>query len=79
ETIKYLLVVPNPASSVITVGSPCPDGSLVSIFNASGEEMISTKSDENTTSINISTLPPGLYFVRLSNDKTVEVGKFVKQ
>lgn len=78
-TVKCLSIVPNPANSVITVGSPCPDGSLVSIFKASGEEMISTKSDENTTSINISNLPPGLYFVRLSNDKTVEVGKFVKQ
>jgi hypothetical protein len=27
----------------------------------------------------ITNIPPGLYFVRLSNDNTVEIGKFVKQ
>jgi hypothetical protein len=31
------------------------------------------------TQIDISNLPNGVYFVRLTNDKTMEVGKFVKQ
>jgi len=77
--VKCLSVVPNPANSVIKIESPDLAGSRISIFNANGKEMLTLQSDANATSLNISAFPPGLYFVRLNNDKTVEIGKFVKQ
>jgi len=79
EIMKRLSIVPNPANSVIRFESPCMSGGLINVFNANGKEMLTSKSEATTTSMDISVLPPGLYFVRLSNDKTVEVGKFVKK
>ena len=45
----------------------------------SGQEIITRPITEPKTQIDINNLPSGVYFVRLTNDKTVEVGKFVKK
>ena len=73
-------VYPNPASDFITV-----DASLIqtkcqlSILNLSGQELIARQITEPKTQIDISSLPSGVYFVRLTSDKTVSTGKFIKQ
>jgi hypothetical protein len=48
-------------------------------MNLNGEEVLTINLLKPKTQIDISALPGGVYFVRLTNDKTVEVGKFVKQ
>jgi hypothetical protein len=70
---------PNPASGVIEikVSADTGDGNVI-IYNCNGKVMKSASINSKTTIIDINSLPPGLYFVRLSNDKMVEVGKFVK-
>ncbi|HOW31298.1 MAG TPA: T9SS type A sorting domain-containing protein [Bacteroidales bacterium] len=75
-----LAFFPNPASQFVVVSTSCPPvtGTLT-IMNSAGELVMSVETVHQDTVIEISTLPPGLYFVRLSNDKTVEVGKFIKQ
>jgi hypothetical protein len=48
-------------------------------MNLNGQELISRLITEPKTIIDISTLPSGIYFVRVTGEKTVEVGKFIKQ
>lgn len=75
-----LSVYPNPASGQITIGtSSYHSNSQISILNMTGQILITRQISEPRTVINISALPNGVYFVRLTNDRTVEVGKFVKQ
>jgi hypothetical protein len=48
-------------------------------MNLNGEEVLSLTLINPKTKIDISNLPNGIYFVRVTNDKTVEVTKFIKQ
>lgn len=80
EVFNQIQISPNPSSTQITIeASTTPTQSQLSIINQIGQELISQQVKELKTTIDISTLPNGVYFVRLTNDKTVEMGKFVKQ
>jgi hypothetical protein len=70
-------VFPDPATDKITIETPAKG--RLSILNASGQELMIRQISEGNSVIDISNLPRGVYFVRLTNDKTVEVGKFIKQ
>jgi hypothetical protein len=75
-----LSLYPNPASDKITIEkSPIPAQSQLFIMNVNGQKLITQHISERKTVIDISTLPSGVYFVRVTNDRTVEVGKIIKQ
>jgi len=75
-----LLLYPNPATDKITIEtSRITEESNLVIVNIDGQPLITRQITEQTTTINISTLPSGVYFVRVTNDRTVEVGKIIKQ
>jgi hypothetical protein len=71
---------PNPAADKITIETAATlTNSQLSIMNLNGQELMTRQITSPKTQIDISNLPNGVYFVRLTNDKTMEVGKFVKQ
>jgi hypothetical protein len=73
-------IYPNPATNKITI--EIAEGqapSQLSIINLNGEEVLTRSLIKPKTQIDITNLPSGVYFVRLTNDNAVEVGKFVKQ
>jgi hypothetical protein len=74
------LVYPNPATDKITIeiAEGQAPGQL-SMMNLNGEEILTCSLIKPKTQIDISNLPSGVYFVRLTNDKTVDVGKIVKE
>jgi hypothetical protein len=73
-------IYPNPSKDKTTISSPLKTGNTqLSIFNVSGEKVMEMKLTYTETQIDISTLPRGVYFVRLQNEKMVEVGKMVKE
>ena len=73
-------LIPNPSKDKITISSTLTTGNTqLSIFNISGEKVLERQLTENETQIDISALPRGVYFVRLQNEKMVEVGKMVKE
>lgn len=75
-----VIIYPNPSSTTITIELPETSSEFqISIFNLQGRESISQKSTSPQTGIDISTLPGGVYFVRITTDRTVMVGKFVKR
>jgi hypothetical protein len=49
------------------------------IVNVADQELITRQLSEPKTMIDISAMPSGVCFVRLINDKMVEVGKIIKQ
>jgi hypothetical protein len=68
---------PNPASTTITIETTAK-GSL-SIHNTSGQQLLQQDITGPATTIDVGNLPGGVYFVRLSWEKNVSVGKFIKQ
>jgi hypothetical protein len=74
------LIYPNPSSNHITIEtSPIPIQHTFTISNLYGQEIITRPITGPITQMDISTMPNGLYFVRLGCERTVQVGKFIKQ
>ena len=75
-----LSLYPNPASNQVTIEtSVTPTQSQLSIMNLSGQQLITSQITEPKIQIDISTLPSGVYFMRLTGERTVKVGKIIKQ
>ncbi|MFH1161452.1 MAG: T9SS type A sorting domain-containing protein [bacterium] len=73
-------IYPNPAFTQITIEtSAIPIDSKLSILNLNGQKLITRQITEPKTQLDISTLPNGVYIVHLTNDRTVEVRKIIKQ
>jgi hypothetical protein len=73
-------VFPNPATDIITIEiTGIFKASYLSIMNIEGQQVITRQIKEPQTQLDISNLPSGVYFVKLTNDKTVKVGKMIKQ
>jgi len=71
---------PNPAHDKITISSPAIKGNTqLSIFNVSGEKVMEMRLTDTETQLDISALPRGVYFVRVQDEKMVEVGKMIKK
>jgi len=73
-------IYPNPATDKITVEvSGETQDNYFEIVNIEGHQIMTNQITQPKTEVDISSLPSGVYFVRLTNDRTVEIGKFVKQ
>ena len=72
-------IYPSPAFNRITLEiSAKPVNCHLSILNFRGQELISQTIKDCRTVIDIVNLPQGLYFVRLTNERLVGLGKFTK-
>jgi len=73
-------VYPDPAYDKITIeaSSHFVQGNL-SISNLSGQDFISFMITREKMQIDLSGLPAGTYFIRLTSDKNVATGKFIKR
>jgi hypothetical protein len=68
-------VFPNPSTDVLTIqGAEIPE--RVEIYNTSGKMVLS---DSNSTTLKVSGLPSGLYFLRIHSGKNITPLKFVKE
>ncbi len=77
---SLLTIIPNPSNDKITISSSAFTGNTqLSIFTVSGEKVIERQLTDTEIQIDISALPRGVYFVRVQNEKMVEVGKMVKE
>jgi hypothetical protein len=72
-----LTVYPNPTSTIINIKTTTK-GSF-SILNISGLQILQQEINEQTTTVDVSGLKSGVYFVHLTSDKSVATGKFLKQ
>jgi Secretion system C-terminal sorting domain/Photosynthesis system II assembly factor YCF48 len=75
-----LKIYPIPTSSQIIVETKSVSTkSQLSILNLNGQTLITYQITEPSIQIDITSLPSRVYFVRLTNDRTVKVGKIIKQ
>jgi hypothetical protein len=79
-TPESISIYPNPATDKITIEtSGETQESYLAIVNIEGQQIMTSEITQPKNTIDISKLPSGVYFVRLTGDRTVEVRKFVKQ
>jgi hypothetical protein len=75
---RQLSVYPNPASNVLHVRQERMIFSAAVIVNSIGQQMSFHTLTEKETSVDISVLAPGVYYLQLIGDKGREVRSFVK-
>ena len=74
---KLQKIYPNPTDGMITIDSK--EGGNLFIFNSQGYQFLQLKITEPITTIDVSTLPSGIYIAKLVGEKGLKVGKFIKQ
>jgi len=74
---QSLTIYPIPTFNIITIETHTK-GHL-SIQNLNGQQLLQQEIKEPKTIIDVSTLPPGVHFIKLINNKTVEVGKIIRE
>lgn len=72
------VITPNPATDEITIQMSKNAYKECAIINYIGQVLITQKLSAEQTKINITTLPPGIYYTRLSGDSYTQMLRFVK-
>jgi Secretion system C-terminal sorting domain/GEVED domain len=73
-----ITIYPNPARNQIYITSTSAFRQVL-ISNSLGQTIKTMENDNNTTAIDIATLPPGTYFVTLTGTDGVKTAQFVKE
>lgn len=73
-----VVIYPNPAQHILTITSPNNIDSI-EIFDVSGKLLIATSVKENQTTVDISNLSVGIYFVKVQSEVGIKTEKIVKQ
>jgi hypothetical protein len=78
---SQITISPNPSTTSITISTPTtPEkNAFLTIYNINGQTLKSHQITDDITVVDVSGLSQGVYFVKVSNDRTVAVGRFVKQ
>jgi hypothetical protein len=71
-------IVPNPAKDRIKISAES-NFNKVEVINFLGQTVITQNNDTNNTTLDVSNLTNGVYFVRIITDNGTNVQKFVKQ
>lgn len=79
NNLSNIYFYPNPANDKLTIEAQPIIESTFSIYNVSGQELLKQRIKESKTQIDISSLASGVYYIKFSNDKYVEVKKIVKE
>jgi hypothetical protein len=70
-----ITIYPNPANNSLTINKASNDVSEGYIYNMKGETMMSLNLSNQNNTVDISSLPSGLYFLLMDNQST----KFIKR
>jgi hypothetical protein len=79
---NQIIIYPNPAADQITIEIPKSEKNMngtITIFGMSGQVLMQQQVQASITEINVSSLPKGIYFVRLVYNEKIEFGKFIKE
>ncbi|NOZ47217.1 MAG: PKD domain-containing protein [Chlorobi bacterium] len=74
-----LRIYPNPATSELTIETGIEDNSVVNIYSYTGALVKTMNLKQDVTTINISNLTPGIYFIKVNNGEEVYTNKLIKQ
>lgn len=78
EEFSNIHIFPNPANNFITIQDNAIGEKSIKISNALGETLIEQHANEQTTLIDISFLPAGLYYVSVESNNIITVEKIIK-
>jgi len=79
QQLAQLSIFPNPSTSTFTIQLPVQQSFTVSVIDITGRKVYSTKNASGTIIIDATGFSSGVYFVKAVNERTVLMGKMVKE
>ena len=79
EPFETISIFPNPVNQKLAITGLPAGTCVIRIFDAMSKPVYMQETSEETCELNLSGLPSGIYFIRLSNEASVAVFKVVKQ
>jgi Secretion system C-terminal sorting domain/Right handed beta helix region len=76
---KTLSIYPSPAKNNITVTLPLAGQALISIINSKGQVVLQKTVNVSATTLDVSTLPAGVYTMQVTQNEKNIIRRFVKQ
>lgn len=76
---KPISIFPNPAFDIITIENLKHENSSFIISDALGKTLIDKNLDPDNQTVNIGSLKPGTYWIRITQNSTTEMQQFIKQ
>ena len=75
-----LIIYPNPAENILNIytANTQNNESELTIFDVNGRSLQSSKFSGNKATIDVSRLESGIYFLRIKNKSSYDMGKFIK-
>ena len=72
-----LVIYPNPANDILSVSSS--KGKTYEVTNILGQVMMTGSLNSSVTPVNVDALSTGIYNIKVTGDRTVNIQKFQKQ
>jgi hypothetical protein len=79
DLIKNLTIFPNPAGEYIILESGLQNITGITIYDKLGRKIITNKTRENKVTINLETIPSGMYFLGVNIYNNIIYEKFIKR
>ncbi len=77
---KEIIIYPNPALDLLTIKiDNNTDNSDIKIYDILGKIVLTNTTNTNETTLNISHLAKGNYFIEIKNNQLITIKKFIKQ
>ena len=76
--IEDVVIVPNPATSELTVSTSNNRYNSLTITNNLGQELIQQPITTNQTTVIVNSLPPGIFYITLKGANGIKIEKFAK-
>jgi fibronectin type 3 domain-containing protein len=75
-----IAVYPNPVSNLLTIQvGALNTGAVLQVYNASGVLVKTARLTTSTSLLSVSTLPAGVYYIKIKNGENAAIRKIVKQ
>lgn len=72
-------IYPNPATDMINIEMNYKEAGEIFIFNTFGQLLVSDRFEsEGELQLNVSSFPPGLYFLKMKTSESTQISRFVK-
>jgi hypothetical protein len=78
---EEISIFPNPVQDKLQIITKTPSPLVITILNSQGQIVLKQESNDNKASLDMTSLPPGIYFysiVEMKNKRIMRSGKFVK-
>lgn len=79
QVSQMLTIFPNPVKDKFIVeSSSILTHAELTLFSINGQAILTKRTTNDKTELDISMLPPGVYFVQIKSDRSIEKGKIIK-